>query len=323
MYGLCLPVLHILDSNMVDIQKTGEQILSNNPMKFYIFVGDEYGIKEKYIKKLKNYYNKYIESDSVSEILQLMIKKHIIPLEPTLYIIRYDEDFINSLDKKTNEKIHKFENKIIGTVVCVYETTKHSEKCAKYLPDFTTSFNHVDSKFIKKYLKSDFPELKVSLIDFAEKYSSDYKSAYNLCLSLNNANSTIISKYKEKFLIYTLGANLTVSESDFRYGVATRNFKYCISVLDRYNDDKNALFYVFLQTMIDLEKMMADRRFKSDLKDYARLWNINDIYNMFMNVYSEIERSRNISAYDIDSGIIYLLSLLQFSPIPKVGSLCY
>lgn len=297
------------------------QVLTGNPKPFYVFIGSEYGIKEKYLENLKSYYNNVVEVGNVADVLEIMSKKHIIPLNPTLYIVRYDEEFLRTLDKKSNDKLKKVESKIIGTVICIYEIQKQSDKCAKYLPDFTASFDSVSSEFIKKYLKSDFPELDSSVIDFAVQLRGDYRSAYNICASLKYADSDELSKYDGNRIAAILGSNFSMSEKQFRYGVASRNFAYCLSVIDSFNGQNDMLLYTFLSTLIDLEKLISNPKQQSDLKQYVSCWNTSDVYYLFMHVYSELEKSRMLSTYDVYSGLLYLISLLQYSPVPEVGVL--
>ncbi len=306
---------------LLSIQEVGKQVLTGNPKCFYIFIGAEYGIKEKYLNNLKNHYHESVEFDKVSDLFDLMSKKHIIPIQPKLYIVRYDEEFIKSLDKNSSSKIQKIESKIIGTLVCIYELPKHTAKCAKYLPDYTVSFDMVNIDFIKKYLIADFPELDNRLIDFSVKLHQDYKSAYNTCLSLNTANIDVVDQYNYDDLSKALGICFSTSDNQFRYGVASRNFSYCLSVIDNYNGQLDSLFYVFLATLIDLEKQICNARNKYDLSKYIKCWNINDIYHMFMNVYKELEKSRTLSSYNVYAGLVYLVGVLQFSPVPKDGEL--
>ncbi|MCM1226162.1 MAG: hypothetical protein NC320_01895 [Clostridium sp.] len=306
---------------MLSIQEVGQQVLTGKPKSFYIFIGEEYGIKEKYLDNLKNHYQDSSEISKVSELFEIMNHKRIIPLQPKLYIARYDEEFIQNMDKNTAAVISKMESKIIGTLVCVYELPKHVNKCLKYLPDHTVSFDGINSNFIKKYLTVDFPSLESSLIDFSVQLHKDYKSAYNACISLSNADTDVLTKYNGTELSKALGTSFSASESQFRQGIASRNFGYCLSVVDNYNGDLNLLIYTFLSTMIDLEKLLSNPKQQSDLSKYNKCWNIADVYNMFMNVYNELEKSRSISTYDVYTRLVYLISILQFSPVPEVDAI--
>ena len=44
---------------MLSIQDVGTEILNNNPGKFYIFGGTEYGIKCKYFDIIMTHYGKF------------------------------------------------------------------------------------------------------------------------------------------------------------------------------------------------------------------------------------------------------------------------
>ena len=108
---------------MRNIQDVGSEILNNKPNNIYIFTGNEYGIKYMYIKHLIEYYGGYKEIFSMNEFISFMSTKHIIPLKPTLYILRYDEEFLSSLSNSTEKLIDNVN--IIGTVVLLYESEKH------------------------------------------------------------------------------------------------------------------------------------------------------------------------------------------------------
>ena len=169
---------------MRSIQEVGSEILNNIPDKFYAFTGSEYGIKRKYIEILSNFYKgSVIEADSVVDILNMMSTKRIIPLVPSLYVVRYDDSFISYLDSNTSNKIKRCN--IIGTVVCLYETSKDENRLEKYIPDYTVSISSVSSRFVFKYLKSDFPSIPDRLVEFSAKYCDNYSHAYNVCKSMS------------------------------------------------------------------------------------------------------------------------------------------
>ena len=82
---------------MLSIQEVGTEILTHNPRKLYIMVGQEYGIKTKYIDILAEHYGRKEECLSMSSIIDIMNTKHIIPLQPAVYVVRYDDSFITDL----------------------------------------------------------------------------------------------------------------------------------------------------------------------------------------------------------------------------------
>lgn len=296
---------------MLTIQEAGNQILTGNPGKFYVFTGLEYGIKEKYIQSLIAHYEGNIkEVESVKTVLDLMGKKHLIPLTPVVYVVRYDEEFVSALSQTSQPEIDSA--KIVGTVVCLYEASKQAAKCEKYLPNYTVAFTGVEKKFLYSYLKKDFPELSDNFIKFALQYRDDYKSAWNICNALSYSNKKVIS---ENDLSLAFNCKNLVSETQFKQGIAARNYKYCKNIIEEYPDALEGLFYSILNAVLELDKITDNKYAQSELRSYANNWSKSDIYYMFMNTYEELKKSRNYSSYDIKSGLLYLISLLPFKSI--------
>ena len=200
---------------MLSIQQVGKEILGDNPSSFYVFLGSEYGIKKKYVDHLSLYYNEVIELEYVDDVFNLFKQKHLFAPKPTLYIVRYDNNFIKSINNKTEEYIKSL--KIAGTIVCIYEGDSIASKCNKYIPDMSVSFDNISDELCFKYLKHDFKALNDTVLKYIAKNSH--------------------------------------------------------------------------------------------------------VYNMFMNVYHEIKKTRKISSYSIKYSLEYLFSLLNYQQIPSVGDL--
>ena len=295
------------------IQEAGKQILNNQPTKFYVFCGEEYGIKYRYIEQMKQYYGDSSEAETVNDILGLMRKKRMFPLEPKVYVVRYDEAFLSSLNDKTAAEIEK--TNIVGTVVCIYEQNKHRTKCNKFLPDYTVTFDPVNPTFIKQYLESDFPHLPPTCIDTAIKLRWDYMGAYHICESMQFAEM-----YVDDVVAMTRAFSSTVAAEDnvFRYAFAAKDFSQCLQILDEYTGELSSLYYVMLMALIELERVLSSKA-KSDLGKYAKAWDINSIYWAFMYVYDELKKSRSCLSYNIYDRIIYLLSVFQYQTVPQLG----
>lgn len=300
---------------MLSIQDVGKQILLGSPLKFYVMVGLEYGIKERYLQILKDHYGgRLTEAISVIDLLNMMKTKHIIPLQPTLYVVRYDDAFISSINQSTQSLIAS--TNIIGTIVCIYEQSKHSAKCIKYLPDYTVSIDAINSQFVRKYLHSDFPTLPDRFINLAESISSNYGHAKNICRSMSAISVDLLYSESDMEISKLFGYADTSSDSALRKGIAARNFKYLLDVIDKYPDDSDNVLYAILSTMIELDKILDNKYAQSDIRKYASRWTRPDIYYMFMNTYRELERSRSMSNYNTYNGVIYLIALLAFPNIP-------
>lgn len=304
---------------MLSVQEVGTQILTQNPTQFYIFAGEEYGIKSRYLEILESFYHRVVESSSVTEVLSLMRVKHLIPLQPTLYVVRYDEEFLTSLDAKSQDAI-KHTN-IVGTIVCIYEQPKHLNKCAKYLPEFTVSIDGVSSQFIKKYLHTDFPALPDRLIDIAVKSAVNYGQAKNICRSMKFAAVEDLCMLSDDDLLNLFGYVGTSTEIQLKHGIASKNFSFLLQVLDQYSGDADTVLYTILSTMIELDKILDNKHVQSELRDYASRWTHADVYHMFTHAYSALKQLRSYSIADSMDIVIYLAGLLSFTQIPSLEAL--
>lgn len=302
---------------MRTIQEVGTEILTNNPKSLYIMVGTEYGVKMKYINLLKDLYGCLKEFPDVESVLNIMNRKHIIPLVPCVYVVRYDETFVSSLNEVVKKKIQN--TNVIGTIVCIYENDKHTSKLDKYLPEYTVSVDSVSDKYLEKYLHQDFPGIADRFVNIAIKYSNDYNQAQNMCRAMKSVSADKLYKFSDEEIASLFGHSDLSSDMQIRTGVAARNFKYLIDVLDNL-DNLDNIYYVLLQTLIELDKLKNGGYVQSDLKAYVDNWKREDIYYMFVNVYSELKRSRT---YQIDtkSSLILLFSMLQFNTIPYLEGL--
>ena len=303
---------------MLTIQEVGTEIIGKHPRSFYAMIGSEFGIKQKYIRMISEFWGDYKEAYSVTEVLSFMSTKHLIKPTPACYVIRYDEDFLSSLDSSTSETIKK--TKIVGTIVCIYDNNKAADKLAKYLPDNTVSIDAVNKQFISKYLHQDYPRLPDRLIDLAANIANDYNHAYNICGCMSHANLDEIYSLSDDEIRKLFGIVDTSTDQMIKVGVASRNFNYLISVVDQYSNNADSILYTILSTMLELEKLSTNPRAQSDLSKYIKRWTKKDIYNMFMNVYESIRKLRTLTS-DSESVLTYVLSLLQFSEIPDVGEM--
>lgn len=301
---------------MISIQDLGLQIYEKRPEKFYIFGGTEYGIKEQYINRLKDFYGEMKECESVSEVLESFTVRHLFPPPPTLYIVRYDDSFVSGLNQNIANNIAK--TKISGTIVCIYEDDKQVTKIDKFLPQNTCIVSSVSSNFVFKYLKSEFPDLNDRLINVAIAATQSYGHARTVCRSMQYADQNKLLSMSDSQIGSAFGCDSVSVEEQFKAGIAGRDFKQLCRLLGSYNGDLSYLIYAVMQTMIDLEKIVGKKYSDSPLQQYSKLWTIQDIYHMFMQGYAQLEKSRSSAGYDAESSLIYLFGLLPFKEIPSV-----
>ena len=303
---------------MRPIQDVGSEILTNNPRSFYIFGGTEYGIKCRYLSILQAYYhNEYVEINSVSDIINIMSTKHIIPLKPTLYVCRYDESFVSALNESLASKIKSL--KIIGTVVCLYEAEKHITKLDKYLPDYVVRIDSVSLPHMIRYLHSDFPGLPDKLIEIAATSAKNYGDAQNMCRCMRTIPLEELFSLSDVQVMQLFGKSNQTSEDDIKLGIASRNLSHLLRLLDNYPELDN-IYYTILSTMVELDKITSNTYASSPLREYAKRWTKEDIYNLFMLTYEELKKSRTYST-DTYNSLIYLFSMLKFQTVPSVEAM--
>lgn len=300
---------------MISIQELGLSILSDSPKKLYFLGGSEYGVKDKYIEKLTKLYGDMSEYSDIKSIVSLFSVRHLVPLKPKLYVVRYDDQFVSSLNAAIASKLKSL--KISGTVLGLYEDPKQIEKLDKFFTDCTSVIENVNPQFIEKYLHQDFPKLDDRSIHVATLSSSSYGHARNICKSMSYTRPELLASMSDVQLASLFGCNQSVAETEFRKYIASKNFGALVRLLESFDGDHDSLMYVILQTMIDLEKAKTSKYPGDEFKDVIKLWTIPDIYYMFMHTYSELQELRSNTSTDIDNSLIYLFGLLPFQQIPS------
>lgn len=301
---------------MMTIQELGLSIMSDNPKPFYVVGGIEYGIKDKYLDTLAAHWGRKEEYPTITDLISLLGVKHLIPLLPAVYVVRYDTTFVSSISP---ELVHQIKSlKFKGTIFCIYEDPKNVAKIDKYMPDATCSIDAVNPTFIEKYLHSDFPHLDDRSIRVATKCSTSYGHARTICKSMDNADPSVLARMTEGQLMKLFGCDSSSEESEIQKAIAARNFPTASALLDKYEGNTDNLVYLILQTMIELEKVLTSKYVSSNLNDYAKFWKIEDVYNMFMNSYEELQKLRSNTSTDARMSLLYLFGLFTFKDIPSV-----
>ena len=300
---------------MKSIQDAGKEILTNNPCKLYVFTGEEYGVKKRYVSILNSYYGQLKEYERVDDVLSIFRSKRLIKLQPSLYIVRYDEEFIKSLNDRSENDIRKLN--VCGTIVLIYENSKHAAKLEKYLPSYTTSVDSVNINFMIKYILSEFKNMPEKTARDICEISSNYGQAKNISSCLSLLSSQEVGNISKLSMMSLFGKESTSNDSMIKTGIASKNFKYLISFLESFYDDNDKIFYSILSPMLDLDNLKSNPYFDCEAKAYANYWSGPDIYYMFVNTYNMLKLSRSYSSFDFDNALIYLFSLLQFDHVPS------
>lgn len=297
---------------MLTIQETGLSILGDSPKNFYILGGSEYGIKERYIEILTEKIGSKQEYAKVVDVIAIMSKYHIIPLEPHVYVVRYDKEFLTQA-KDLVSKIAALD--IVGTLILVYEDPKDLAKLDKLFSENTSSIDPIDAKHMAKYLNSDFEGINPQIVKYVTKHVHNYYQARNICRCLYAVQDKTLLSEKQILSLFSLQLNFT--NDDLQVAIASRNFNALIYIAEHYDGDVSGILYQILRVMIELDKIKSSKYSNSPLRDYARKWTPVDIYWMFQHTYEAIKSVRSGYAADIYDLITYLGALMLFNPIPN------
>ena len=299
---------------MLSIQDVGLSIMSDTPKKLYFLGGAEYGIKEKYIEILESKVGPRMEYSGILELISFMSKKHLMPLAPQVYVIRYDKVFISKLTKEVADTLMKL--KIIGTVVAIYDDDAAINKLDKFFPGSTAMINAVDSKHIAKYIKSDFPDLDDTMIYNISKNAVDYYQAKNIARCLNCIRGEI--NLSEKNICSLFGLTDAATMEAIQIAIASRNYVEFVHLVDNFEGDLNQIIYLFMNTMTEFDKLLDNKYANSPVKKYADKWTRPDIYYMFNHAYRALDSIRSGSTANIQDILLYLGALMKFQNIPDL-----
>lgn len=303
---------------MISIQDVGTEIFEGRPRPLYIFLGDEYGIKVKYIKLLQNKLNYAVQSvDKVADLVKFLSTKHLIPLQPTIYLVRYDEEFVSKVDASMAEQLLQL--KYQGVIILLYEQQKHATKLSKLFPNNAVAIEKVSSRFLFKYLRQDFPQVPDRIINALLTRIDSYYALQLICSSISASPEAIqrLSGMPDSEICKLFGVETVAEDKLVKLATASRNFKVLVSLFERYSGSDDSFLYAMLSAVIELEKVLVNSRVESDLRQYAKAWTLEDVYNMFMQIYNQLNALRTITQ-DSTSVLLYLCSLLQFKQIPSV-----
>lgn len=301
---------------MRTIQDVGLEIFNHTPAKFYAFLGPEYGIKCRYLDMIaETYKGNVVEADSVQSVISMMKTKHIVPLQPALYIVRYDEAYLSSLDNASLMKLKDI--KMIGTLVMIYQTDKQCSKVEKYLSDIAVYVGNVDKKFVEKYLKQDYPNLDNRLIKLAAYCGTDYGHAKNIGGCMNSISSQKFISYQDSDICKLFGKVDEVDDKVLQIHIAARDVNFLMSNLSKFLENTDNTIYTLMSTMVEFDKIWGNKYSDSRIKKYQKLWSREDVYYMFMHGYHQLRLRRSISVDD-ECQLIDLFSLLTFSPVPSI-----
>lgn len=294
---------------MLTIKEGATELFSDTHKTVYFFTGQEYGVKKEYIDKLSEQFNYSIENyDSFQSIIDSCRNKPLFIDHDTLYIVRYDKQFISSLNNKLENDVNNLRPH--GIIIGLYEDEKDENKLDKHFSDRVIRFNLMSKEVEANHLYKDFENLPPNYISASVNMSSNYYQAYNICYAMTFLKDLGLSQ-PELFALF--GYDILSNEEHFKLSVASKDFKAAIREVDRFDGlDLSTFHYAILSVLLDIAKCKYKSNPNSYVYKYVKRWDIKELNYLYNEVIDQIEKLRNYSTYDSYISIVYLLGLLNF-----------
>ena len=152
-----------------------EQIIKNELSNFYVFVGEEIGIINIYLKQMSNKLNLPItRADSVLSIYSRCMGGSLFGDDVGFYVIRNDFDFMKQ------EKSYSTIKEDIGknVIVLLYDKVDSRLKFGKFFKDDTVAFEKLTPNILKSYIKREIPLSDTNI----ESLMQLCNGSYDLCM---------------------------------------------------------------------------------------------------------------------------------------------
>lgn len=156
---------------MKNLKDLKEDILNNKIEKFYVFYGEDYGIRKHYINKLSTFFEETRAIDSMDLISNQQRGSGLFSVK-TLYIIHGDIIFARKKSAYIQSTINKLKD---DAVVLVYENELPNSPLFKDFSDYITYFPVVQDKIAYQFIDS---EVRLSL-DSKKELAYNCKNNYN------------------------------------------------------------------------------------------------------------------------------------------------
>lgn len=160
----------------MELVELNRQLRTNNIGNFYIFVGDEIGLQNVYLKQ----FGEYKRVDTVSEVLNKLTAKGFgfNKGAKEVYVVRDDLDFLTN--KHLEENIKQLEKAKIGTLIV--QITNANKKSAWYKTwnYYVVEFNKLTpTQLIHQIQHYNLTTNKKTLEYFVDACNNDYTSIMN------------------------------------------------------------------------------------------------------------------------------------------------
>ena len=154
------------------LENLKKDILNNKLENFYVFYGEDYGIRRHYIEKLKTYFDKITVVESCEEVSNNIVAKSLFKFKE-LFIVYDDESFANLSKLKIQTFINRLKDK---TLIIVYEEPLESSTLFKEFSSYITYFPTVQDNIAMEFVDSELKLLEESKKDVIYDCKNNYNN---------------------------------------------------------------------------------------------------------------------------------------------------
>lgn len=213
----------------MELVELNRQLRTNNIGNFYIFIGDEIGLQNLYLKQ----FGEYKRVDTVSDILNKLTTRGFGFNKGTkeVYVVRDDLDFLNN--KHLEENIKQLEKAKLGTLIVQITTANKKAAWYKTWNYYVVEFKKLTpTQLIHQIQHYNLTTDKKTLEYFVNACNNDYTTIINEIDKYNRLKA--VGVYKE----FTMATLIDLMPVKYNYTVfdlvdmiLSNNYK-AINVLD-------------------------------------------------------------------------------------------
>lgn len=160
----------------MELVELNKQLRTNDIGNFYIFVGDEIGLQNVYLKQ----FGEYKRVNAVSEVLSKLTARGFGFNKGTkeVYVVRDDLDFLNN--KHLEENIKQLEKAKLGTLILQITNANKKSAWYKTLKDYVVEFNKLTpTQLIHQIQHYNLTDNQDILKYFVSACNNDYTTILN------------------------------------------------------------------------------------------------------------------------------------------------
>lgn len=241
---------------MKQLKDLKEELLQYNIGHFYIFYGEDFGIKHHYLSRMKTKFDRLQVVTSVDSIAQSHTGGSLFK-ENVLYVVLNDIDFANWSTQRIQTVINRLDD---DTLVVCYEQELPNTTLFKEFSEYATWFPRVKQNIAVQFIDDNLHLLQSSKEDLAYNCDCDYGTILLECDKIKNYSQAANVSEQEAYETLKLHNQLVTRVDGFNAELFMNdlliqdlqmiNYWYRVIVPNHIDDFWVSLSYIFYNILI-------------------------------------------------------------------------